>query len=739
MQAVIVMLIAFCAWVLNTGPARAYEEITVVQGGTLTGVVTLHGEVPKPKGYNLVTFPDPFYCGRISNGEGWRLLQPFKVDPQGRFKDVVVMIEDIKKGKEFNHRPHRIQAVDCQFAPYITIIRNKQKIEIVNLDPVLHDVQAYETSKLGARILFNRPLPISRHLRKADLMKGKKVKNRAGRVLTQQVKMGKGRNVFVMQRWCDRNEIDLVVVGPEAPLAAGITDVLTTDRRRVFGPSKAAAQIESNKVFAKQLMRHAAIPTAAARIFSEPETARAYIHAHEEPCVVKAAGLAGGKGAIVCETPAEALEALQQLMVSRVFGFARDILIAAILGAGPVADVFFVAFKFPNLFRRLFAEGAFAAAFVPLFAGLVETDGKDAARAFAEQALSVLLWTLLVFVAVVQMAMPVLMVGFAPGFVGDPAKFDLAVQLTRITFPYLLFISLVSLMAGVLNSLGRFWAAAATPILLNVCLIGAVLGLSPMMETPGHALAWGVAGAGMVQFVWLLFHCARAGMRLRLPRPRLTPKVRLLARRILPVAVGAGIYQINLLIDTIIASLLPSGSISYLFYADRVNQLPLGIVGVAVGTALLPMLSRQLRGGQAGAAMHSQNRALEFAFLLTLPAAAALIVIADPVIAVLFERGAFGPAEVRATAAALAVYAVGLPAYVLVKALTPIDSFNEFFQSEFPDEEFDTVAGLVMSTFGHLPKRNEVTEIDGFRFRVLNADSRRVHMLRLTRTEVENR
>ena len=358
-------------------------------------------------------------------------------------------------------------------------------------------------------------------------------------------------------------------------------------------------------------------------------------------------------------------------MVSRVLGFARDILIAFMLGAGPVADVFFVAFKFPNLFRRLFAEGAFAAAFVPLFAGLVETDGKDAARAFAEQALSVLLWTLLVFVAVVQMAMPVLMVGFAPGFVSDPAKFDLAVQLTRITFPYLLFISLVSLMAGVLNSLGRFWAAAATPILLNICLIGAVLGLSPMTETPGHALAWGVAAAGMVQFVWLLFHCARAGMRLRLPRPRLTPKVRLLARRILPVAVGAGIYQINLLIDTIIASLLPSGSISYLFYADRVNQLPLGIVGVAVGTALLPMLSRQVRGGQADAAMHSQNRALEFALLLTLPAAAALIVMAGPVITVLFERGAFGPAEVQATAAALAVYAAGLPAYVLVKALTP--------------------------------------------------------------------
>ncbi len=226
-------------------------------------------------------------------------------------------------------------------------------------------------------------------------------------------------------------------------------------------------------------------------------------------------------------------------------------------------------------------------------------------------------------------------------------------------------------MAGVLNSLGRFWAAAATPILLNLSLIGALLGLARVLDTPAHALAWGVAGAGLAQLAWLIAHVRRAGIRLGFGRPRLTPKVRLLARRIVPVAVGAGIYQINLLIDTIIASLLPAGSISYLFYADRVNQLPLGVVGVAVGTALLPMLSRQVKGGNPAAAADSQNRALEFSFLLTLPAAVALMVIAEPVIGALFERGQFAGPQVRATAAALAVYATGLPAYVLVKTLTP--------------------------------------------------------------------
>ncbi|MCW8835301.1 MAG: murein biosynthesis integral membrane protein MurJ [Rhodospirillales bacterium] len=358
-------------------------------------------------------------------------------------------------------------------------------------------------------------------------------------------------------------------------------------------------------------------------------------------------------------------------MASRVLGFVRDILVAAVLGAGPVADAFFVAFKFPNLFRRLFAEGAFNAAFVPLFAGQLESGGRDVARAFAGQALSVLMWILMIFAIVMELSMPWAMMAFAPGFMDDPQRFDLAVQLTRITFPYLLLISVVSLLAGVLNSLGRFAAAAATPILLNICLIGAVLGFAQVAETPGHALAWGVFTAGIAQVAWLGWHCAREGMWPGLPRPRLTADVRTLIRRIVPGAIGAGVYQVNLLIDTIIASFLPAGSISFLFYADRVNQLPLGVVGVAVGTALLPLLSRQLRAGEDVAAMHSQNRALEFALLITVPAAIALTLIADPVITVLFQRGAFDAAAAAATAGALSIYALGLPAYVLVKALTP--------------------------------------------------------------------
>jgi putative peptidoglycan lipid II flippase len=358
-------------------------------------------------------------------------------------------------------------------------------------------------------------------------------------------------------------------------------------------------------------------------------------------------------------------------MVSRVFGFVRDVLIASVLGAGSIADAFFVAFKFPNLFRRLFAEGAFTAAFVPIFAGVLETEGQPVAKRFAEQALSVLLSGLLVFVVVVEIAMPWAMHVFAPGFADEPDKFAMTVLFTRIAFPYLLFVSLVSLFAGVLNSLGRFAAAAATPILLNVSLIAAVLLAAPLMPTAGHALAWGVAAAGVLQLLWMMAHCARAGIRLRLRRPRLTPRVSALLRRALPVAVGAGLYQVNLLIDTVLASLLPSGSVSYLFYADRVNQLPLGVVGVAVGTALLPLLSRQVRAGHEAAANHSQNRALEFALLLTLPAAVALLMTAEPLVMVLFQRGAFGDAETAKTAAAVSVLATGLPAYILIKALAP--------------------------------------------------------------------
>ncbi len=358
-------------------------------------------------------------------------------------------------------------------------------------------------------------------------------------------------------------------------------------------------------------------------------------------------------------------------MISRVLGFARDIMVAASLGAGPVADAFFVAFKLPNFFRRLFAEGAFNAAFVPQFTRHMTDGGVANARRFAEEVLVVFVVTLFLFVTALQVFMPWVMLGFAPGFADDPERFDLAVTLARITFPYLLFISLVSQLGGVLNALGRFAAAAATPIILNLCLIAALLGLSPVLPTPGHALAWGVSAAGIAQFLWLMRACRKAELTLRLPWPRLTPRVKRLLVLMLPGAIGAGVVQVNLLIDVVIASLLPGGSVSFLYYADRVNQLPLGVVGVAVGTALLPLLSRQVRAGAFDDANASTNRAIEFSLLLTVPGAAALLVVAHPIVTVLFERGAFGAAESAATAGALGAYAVGLPAYVLIKVLGP--------------------------------------------------------------------
>ncbi|MBO6947703.1 MAG: murein biosynthesis integral membrane protein MurJ [Rhodospirillales bacterium] len=358
-------------------------------------------------------------------------------------------------------------------------------------------------------------------------------------------------------------------------------------------------------------------------------------------------------------------------MLSRVFGFARDILIANYLGAGTVADTFVVAFRFPNLFRRLFAEGAFAAAFVPMFSRSLEGEGPDAAKKFAEQAFSVLALILFVFVAVVEVAMPWLMPYLAPGFDNVPGKMEMATEFSRIAFPYLLFISLVALQSGVLNAFGKFSAAAAAPVLLNITLIVALLAFGGSDEESGRALVWGVFAAGIVQFIWLGWHCKRQGVRLRLGMPKLTDKVRTLGRRILPVVFGASLYQINLLIGTILATTISDGAVSYLYYADRVTQLPLGVVGIAVGTALLPMISRQLEAGDDEKANTSQNRGIEIALLLTVPAALALIVIPEPIIQVLFERGAFGADASEATALALMAYAIGLPAYVGIRVFTP--------------------------------------------------------------------
>jgi putative peptidoglycan lipid II flippase len=358
-------------------------------------------------------------------------------------------------------------------------------------------------------------------------------------------------------------------------------------------------------------------------------------------------------------------------LVSRVLGFARDILMAATIGAGPVADAFFVALRLPNLFRSLFAEGAFSAAFVPLFAGANAESGEGQARLFAEDALSLLLSALVGFVVLGEIFMPAVMRVMAPGFAAVPSKFALVVELGRITFPYLLFIALVALAGGVLNSLDRFASAAATPILLNLFLIGALLAIRRFGFVGGRFLALAVTAAGLAQFLWLYSCCAQAGFALRLPRPRLGPEVRRTLKLMAPAVFGAGVTQLNLVISTALASLLPTGSVSYLYYADRLNQLPLGVVGVAVGTAILPAMSRQIRLGDTDGVLATQNRALELALFLTLPAALALALLSRPILSTLFERGAFGPAAATATAAALSAYAGGLPAFVLIRVLTP--------------------------------------------------------------------
>ncbi|MGH7013264.1 MAG: murein biosynthesis integral membrane protein MurJ [Stellaceae bacterium] len=355
-------------------------------------------------------------------------------------------------------------------------------------------------------------------------------------------------------------------------------------------------------------------------------------------------------------------------MMSRVLGFVRDMLTAQFLGAGPVADAFFVALRLPNLFRSFFAEGAFSAAFVPIFAGMIAKEGHKPARLFAEDAMAMLTTVLFVFVLACEIATPALLHVLAPGFAAEPEKFALTVTLTRITFPYLLFISLVALQGGVLNSLERFAATAATPVLLNLFLIGTLLLVRPVS---GAALSWAVTTAGFAQFVWLMVSCRQAGLPLRFPRPRWTPALKRLVGLMGPGIFGAGVTQLNLVVSTAVASLLPTGAVSYLYYADRLNQLPLAVVGIAVGTAILPPLSRQIRTGDEAGAVRTQNRGLELALLLTLPAAVALGVLARPILATLFERGAFGPTEVVATAGALAAYAAGLPAFVLVKVLAP--------------------------------------------------------------------
>ena len=364
-------------------------------------------------------------------------------------------------------------------------------------------------------------------------------------------------------------------------------------------------------------------------------------------------------------------------LASRVLGLVRDSLFARFVGASFASDAFLIAFRLPNMFRALFAEGAFSAAFIPMFNRKVADKngaGLPAGVAFATDALSVLLPVLIVMTLIMELAAWPVTYALSGGFNGATREqFAFAVDLARITFPYLLLISLVSLLGGILNSLHRFWVAAAAPILLNLTLIAALLFFhdrDPLLTARNQAIAVTVSGA--LQLLWLWWACRRAGVVLPLRRPRLSPDVKRLLALIWPAAAGAGAVQINLVISTALAaSLLPEGSVSYIYYADRLNQLPLGLIGIGLGTVLLPTISRQLGRGEEAEAMSTQNRGLELALLLTLPATVALIVCGVPIVAALFQHGQFTADDSRFTAQALAAFSIGLPAYILVKVLTP--------------------------------------------------------------------
>ncbi len=366
-------------------------------------------------------------------------------------------------------------------------------------------------------------------------------------------------------------------------------------------------------------------------------------------------------------------------LASRILGFVRDIMIAAFLGAGPVAEAFLIAFALPNMFRRFFAEGAFNTAFVPMFAKRVE-DGSDA-KGFAEDALSGLAGVLILFTLIAQLFMPWLVLAMASGYLGD-ARFDMATDFGRVAFPYILFISLAALFSGVLNSLGRFAAAAAAPVLLNVILISAMVLAVQLGWDIGWALSWAVPVAGIAQLALVWWAAARAGMALRLRVPRLTPELKRLAIIAAPAALAGGVVQVNLLIGRQVASQF-EGAVAWLNYADRLYQLPLGVVGIAIGVVLLPDLSRRLRAGDETGGRHSINRAAEFTLLLSLPAAAALVAIALPLVSVMFERGAFDRQDTEATALAVMIYGVGLPSFVLAKVLSPVFFARENTKTPF--------------------------------------------------------
>lgn len=359
------------------------------------------------------------------------------------------------------------------------------------------------------------------------------------------------------------------------------------------------------------------------------------------------------------------------IALSRILGFIRDVLIAQHLGVSLLSDAFFAAFRLPNFFRRIFAEGAFNSAFVPIFIEKIhDKNSKADDLDFVRNIFSFLVYILLIFTIIFQIFMPFFMEALFPGFFTDPEKSSLLIKLSRITIFYLFFVSLVSLCSGILNSVGKFAVPASSPIILNGTLIASIFIFGSIAPNYAYALSWGVFAAGILQFLWVFSFTAKAGFLLYPKMPKFNASLKNFFKKLLPGIIGANVMQINLLIDSIFASLI-TGAISYLYYSDRINQLPLAMIGIAIGIALLPALSRNIKLGQNNEAIKLQNLALEVGLILVIPAAIALSTLSHQIISTLFERGKFTSSESFFVAKALAIYSLGLPSYVLVKVMEP--------------------------------------------------------------------
>ena len=362
-------------------------------------------------------------------------------------------------------------------------------------------------------------------------------------------------------------------------------------------------------------------------------------------------------------------------LISRITGFLRDMVLANMLGAGALSDAFVVAFKLPNLFRSLFAEGAFTSAFVPLFSQKLVAEGKKKSIFFAAQAMSVLVIFVGLFVLIFELFMPFVVTILAPGFRDDPEKVSLAIQLCRITFPFLLLISIVSFQGGILNSFEKFAAPASAPIILNLTMIFSAFIFVPFMPTAAHGITLGITTAGVLEILWLRYFLHRIDIKIppyiHIAKILQNPEIRTLFKRIAPGVVGSGIYQINMMVDTILVSLVGTGAISWLYYANRLQQLPLGVVGAAISVALLPILSKYLKNNQIEEARQTQDKAVEYGVLLSFPAAILLIVLAEPIVSLLFQHGKFTSLDAIKTSQAVMAYSIGLPCYVITKALMP--------------------------------------------------------------------